>query len=46
LGISKNDLHNAPTRFTVESEKLLKLKIEELFRQVLVRTDTKKTHTT
>jgi len=28
LGISKNDLFNAPTRFTFKQEKLLKFKIE------------------
>ncbi|KAF0710769.1 Uncharacterized protein FWK35_00032956, partial [Aphis craccivora] len=46
LGNSKNDLPNAPTRFTFKSEKLLKLKIEALFRHVLVYTDTQKKHTT
>ncbi|KAF0716879.1 Uncharacterized protein FWK35_00027209, partial [Aphis craccivora] len=39
LEFQKNDLHNASTRFTFEPEKLLKMKIEALFRHVFVYTD-------
>jgi len=37
----KFEMLNAPTRFTFQTEKLLKLKIKALFRQFIVYTDTK-----
>lgn len=45
MEISKNDIPNAQTIFTFKPEKLLKLKIEVLSRQVLAYTGHRHTHT-
>jgi len=45
VGINDFDLPNAPIIFTFPSNKILKLKIEELFRLLIMYTDTQKKHT-